>query len=213
MPRAIPKTGERVPRSAEFIARCSRLLDVGCNAGIIKRFLGNKVIQIYGIDNSLKDLKKARKNGFVTKYVNLDKDKIPFDTNFFDAVACLDVIEHVRDPQQLVKEMSRVLKKNGRLIITTPNIRFSNHLIELIFKGTFPKTSLDSNLYDGGHIHFFTYTDLKKLLISQKFKIDKIEGIINKPKRGWKGQILEIVFGKTLMLEFRAPGILIVAIK
>lgn len=209
----IPKVGERVPKSVEYVTKCNRLLDVGCGDGIIQFFIGDRVKKVYGIDNSYNELKKASRRGVITKHVDLDSNNFPFRSNFFDTVTCLDVIEHVRDPKRLVHEINRVLKKNGRLIIATPNIRFTNHLTDLVIRGKFPKTSTDASLYDGGHIHFFTYQDMIELLINEKYIIDNLDGIINKAKRGWKGLLLECLFGKKIMLEFRAPGILIVATK
>lgn len=213
MKNTIPKLGERVPRAVEFVPLCNSLLDVGCENGIIEYFLRNKVRNIYGIDNSKKALKIAKKRGLKTKHVDFDKERFPFSSNFFDVVTCLDVIEHVKDPKRLLKEIYRVVKKGGKVIIATPNIRFTNHIFELLIKGKFPKTSMDTTVYDGGHLHFFTYKDLIDLLVNTGFVIDKVEGIINKPKRGFKGQILELILGKNIMLEFRAPGILLKATK
>ncbi len=213
MQNYIPKPGERVEVASRLVEKCDRLLDVGCGDGVIQHFLGNRVGRIYGVDSSKEMLKIAAKRGLNVKLVDLDVKRLPFNSNFFDVVTCLDVIEHVRDPKALLVKMNRVLKRGGNLIIATPNIRFSNHLYELIIKGRFPKTSTDTSLYDGGHLHFFTYTDLVKLLESVGFFIKIIEGIINKPRRGLKGRILEFILGKKIMLEFRAPGILIVGKK
>lgn len=209
----LPKIGERVEKGARFVPRVDKLLDVGCGDGVITYFVNNKVKEIYGIDNSKIRLAKAKKLGIHAKLVNLDTQKIPYKANFFDAITCLDVIEHVYDPQRLANELSRVLKKKGRLILSTPNIRFSDHLYSLIFKGIFPKTSLDSELYDGGHIHFFTYKDIHLLLINAGFSKIVDEEIINKNRRGWKGQLVRMILGKKLMREFRTPGILVIAEK
>lgn len=209
----IPKIGERVEFASRFITEGDTLLDVGCGEGIIQYFIRGKVKNLYGIDNSKHELKKAKRRGFITQQINFDEDKFPFKDNFFDVVTCLDVIEHVKDPTLLLGEIHRILKHGGKLIISTPNIRFSDHLFKLIFKGRFPKTSEDPNLYDGGHIHFFTFSDLRSLLTESRFEILKEEGVINKEKRGWRGRILEKIMGKKFMLEFRTPGILIISKK
>lgn len=209
----IPQPGERVEKASRFVPKCNRLLDVGCGDGIIAYFLKEKVKQIYGVDNLSKDLQKAKKQGLQTRLVNIDKEKLPYANNYFDAITSLDVVEHVLDPRFHLKEMYRVLKKKGVLIISTPNIRFSDHLMQLVFKGAFPKTSLDPDYYDGGHIHFFTYKDMHELLMETGFKKIKNEGIINKEKRGWKGRLIESILGKSFMREFRTPGILLIAEK
>lgn len=209
----IPKKGERVELASRFVPKSNRLLDVGCGDGVISYFIKNKVSSIYGVDNSNFDLIKAKKKGVKVKRVDVDSKALPFNNDFFDVITCLDVIEHVKNPSLFLKEIYRVLKRQGVFIISTPNIRFSNHLITLIFKGYFPKTSLDSNFYDGGHIHFFTFKDVESLLKSAGFQIFEKNGIINKERRGWKGRFLERIFGKNFMMEFRSPGILLVAKK
>jgi len=213
MKEYIPKPGERVEVASRFVKDCENLLDVGCGDGIINHFISDRVKNIYGVDNSREMVKKSIKRGLRVKLVDLDNDDFPFKTNYFDVITCLDVIEHVKNPNALLEKIHRILKKNGTLIIATPNIRFSNHLYELLLKGRFPKTSTDISQYDGGHIHFFTFNDLIDLVKKNGFLIEEIEGVINKTRRGWKGRILEFIFGKKIMLEFRAPGILISCIK
>ena len=146
----IPKTGERVEVAARHVKKCNRLLDVGCGDGVLSFFLKGKVLRIYGIDKSEGDLKIAKKRGVFTKKIDLERENLPYQDSFFDFVTCLDVIEHIKDPHGLVKEIYRVLKNGGRLIISTPNIRFSDHLVTLIFRGHFPTTSEDKTAYDGG---------------------------------------------------------------
>lgn len=210
----IPKIGERVEHASRFVSNAERLLDVGCGDGIISFFIKNRVEKIYGLDMSSEALKIAEKRGFIVQgKIDFDKNKFPFENNFFDTVTCLDVIEHVKDPRKLLNEIYRVLKKDGKLILSTPNIRFTDHLYKLLFKGTFPKTSEDSKEYDGGHLHFFTFSDIRNLLINTGFKVIKEKGIINKKERGWKGRLFEKFLGKRFMLEFRTPGILVIAQK
>lgn len=209
----IPKIGERVEIASRYIGKCGKLLDVGCGVGIIKHFLKGKPVEIYGIDKSNLALKRARRRGFITLTVDLDKEKIPFKSNYFDIVTCLDVIEHVVDPVVLAKEIFRVLKKGGKLILSSPNIRFSDHLSVLVFRGRFPTTGKEKSAYDGGHIHYFTFSDLKHILVKVGFKILKEEGILNRLQRGIRGRIGERILGKNFMREFRSPGILLIAQK
>jgi methionine biosynthesis protein MetW len=209
----IPKPGERVAFASEFIPRADRLLDVGCGSGIIGHFIRTRIKEIYGIDRFPKELKAARGMGLKTKKINLDIEKFPFQEDYFDVITCLDVIEHVKDPRFLLKNINNVLRKKGLLIVSTPNIRFTDHLVKLVFNGQFPKTSIDTSEYDGGHIHFFTFRDLEELLVMTGFSVKRKEGIINKPERGWKGRVIEFFMGKKLMKEFRSGGILIVAEK
>lgn len=207
------KIGQRIEVASRYVGNVNRLLDIGCGRGKIAFFLKNKASEIYGVDNSKRELQFAKKNGLKVKLIDLDKSKLPFKNNFFDTVTCLDVIEHVRNPFTLVNEAFRVLKKNGSFILSAPNIRFSDHLLSLIFKGRFPKTSNNKVAYDGGHIHYFTFSDLKLILKKCGFKVTHEVGIINKKKRGTLGRIFEKIIGENFMREFRSPGILIISKK
>lgn len=209
----IPKLGERIELASRYIKPCKRLLDLGCGRGYLARFIKSKVLEVYGIDKSIANLILAERNGMKIEQVDLDKQKIPFGNLFFDTVVCLDVIEHIKDPYNLIKEVYRVTKRDGIFIISAPNIRFWDHLKCLVFKGKFPITSEDKSAYDGGHIHYFTFSDIKEILINAGFTITFVAGIINRFKRGIKGRILEKILGKQFMREFRSPGILIVARK
>ena len=210
--RDIPKIGERVEFASRFIPKAESLLDIGCGDGTLEYFIKNRISKIYGVDNAIKSVKESKKYYFEIKLVDLNKT-IPYKRNFFDVVTCLDVIEHIKDPNKLFKETYRVLKPNGLLLLSTPNIRFSDHIYKLLFQGIFPKTSTDNNSYDGGHIHFFTFTDIRNLLLANRFKIIEYRGIINEKERGWKGKIIEFLIGSKIMREFRSPGILFIARK
>jgi 2-polyprenyl-3-methyl-5-hydroxy-6-metoxy-1,4-benzoquinol methylase len=210
---SFPKIGERVEIASRFVPTCENLLDIGCGDGALKHFIYHRVKNIFGIDNSELSLIKSKEIYKKVTLLDLNTQDIPYNDNFFDCVTCLDVIEHILDPVLLLNRIYRILKPNGVLIISTPNIRFTDHIYKLIFNGIFPKTSIDTNLYDGGHIHFFTYKDLIDMLIKSKYRMISEEGIINKNKRGWKGRILEFMFKKKLMNEFRSQGILLVVQK
>ncbi|WP_281184618.1 class I SAM-dependent methyltransferase [Trichlorobacter lovleyi] len=54
--------------------------------------------------------------------VNLNKDPLPYPDNFFDVVTCSEVVEHLNDYRKLLSEIYRVTKKNGLVVITTPNV-------------------------------------------------------------------------------------------
>jgi len=209
----LPKIGERVEVASKYVIKAGKLLDIGCGSGEIIFFVKDRVSKIYGVDNSRKKLELAKRNGLITKAFDLNDGKLPYKDFLFEVVTCLDVLEHIKNPVKLSREVYRVLKKNGAFILSTPNIRFSGHLFSLIFKGRFPKTSDNKEAYDGGHIHYFAFSDLRSILKKAGFKITHERGIINKAKRGFWGQFFKIILGEKFMREFRSQGILIVAKK
>jgi methionine biosynthesis protein MetW len=181
----------RIDVALKMLENGEKLLDVGCGNGNLGYFAKNNYSKIYGIDLSDIALKTARKRGLIAKKINVNDEKIPFSNNFFDAVVCLDVIEHVFEPRTLVEEISRVIKKDGILIISIPNIRYWKHILKLVFQGKFPKTADDSEHWDGGHLHYFTSYDIEKLLKKYSFKIQRKKG----------------VYGRNFFKEFSSTGI------
>ncbi|MEM3405616.1 MAG: class I SAM-dependent methyltransferase [Candidatus Pacearchaeota archaeon] len=95
------------------------ILDVACGTG---RFFGLYTPrEIYGIDISPDMLKQARKKKGVKKIVIADAEKIPFPNNMFDVVITSQFIMHTPFYMKVIKEMVRVAKKGGSIIIDFPN--------------------------------------------------------------------------------------------
>lgn len=111
-----------------------RILDVGCgdgkNTSKIKQVCPNA--DIYGIDFFGEWLENAKKLGIHIKNVNLEKEKFPFEDNFFDIIISNMVIEHIDDLEFFISEQSRVLKNNGKLIISTNNASSWHNIFSLI---------------------------------------------------------------------------------
>lgn len=105
--------GSRVDVALKLLDKGDKLLDIGCGDGTLGYFAKNKYKEVYGIDISENALKIAERRGLIAKKVNLNDEKLPFLDNYFDAVTCLDVIEHVFDPRYLIKEIHRVLRVGG----------------------------------------------------------------------------------------------------
>ena len=97
-----------------------KVLDAGCGIGKLMDFLSREKI-VYGIDFSEEAVKKAKKRGY-KKVVKANLEKIPFPNNFFDIAVCIEVLQYVKNPLKIVKELKRVTKK--RILITVPNHRW-----------------------------------------------------------------------------------------
>jgi 2-polyprenyl-3-methyl-5-hydroxy-6-metoxy-1,4-benzoquinol methylase len=151
----------------------TKLLDVGCGRGTLGRYLDSQ-ISVYGIDISEKAIVEAQKVYDRAEPVDLDHETLPYDDGFFDLAVALDVIEHVFDPPSVINKIHRSLKKDGQLILSTPNILYEKYLKDFVRSRKFPKTSCDSFPYDGGHIHFFTYRDIFELMQGAGFRTKPI---------------------------------------
>lgn len=105
-----------------------KTLDVGCGEGIFCFELKKRGYDVTGIDLSQDALNHARENfNKLNLDINVSKsstDKLPFKSNTFEQVICLDVLEHVKDVNKSLKEINKVLVDGGNLIITVPNERY-----------------------------------------------------------------------------------------
>lgn len=103
-----------------------KVLDVGCNTGILLIPLLEKGVDVVGVDISESDIKKTRKKlkekDFSTKLALVaDAKKLPFKQNTFDVVLLSDILEHVSCPEMVAVEAYRVLKPGGYIFATVPN--------------------------------------------------------------------------------------------
>jgi SAM-dependent methyltransferase len=109
--------GERIVAAlADFggiDAATSRILDVGCSAGLITDAIAGHAREVVGVDVDVEgvSLAAARRRG--PRFVAASGDALPFADASFDAAVCNHVYEHVRDAHVLVRELYRVLRPGG----------------------------------------------------------------------------------------------------
>lgn len=169
----------------------NRFLDIGCFDGTISYFFGSilRAKEIYGVDISGKAVEAAKRNGIKAYELDIEEEDLPFKDNFFDAIFCGEVIEHLFDPDHLLDEINRVLKPNGSCIITTPNLAsWRNRLAIMVgFQPYFSAASLRNyNVgkltlrVDSGagrdHVRNFTLRGLKELLLLHNLRIKRSLG-------------------------------------
>lgn len=100
-------------------------MDAGCGNGRLADFLKDEPIKYTGIDNSKELLKIAKKKYPKLTFRHGDILKLPFPKAYFDSVWCIAVLHHLPAKSlqlKALKEMKRVLKKNGVLLLTVWNL-------------------------------------------------------------------------------------------
>lgn len=109
--------------SRKAIHKGSKVLDIGCGTGGLMKFLqkANLPVDIIGTDASEAALLFCR-SGLFFNIAKGEVEKLPFKDGSFEYAICIDVIYHknVNNPQQALKEISRVLKKDGELFLHVP---------------------------------------------------------------------------------------------
>lgn len=103
-----------------------KVLDVGCNTGILLIPLLERGVDVVGVDIDREDVEKVKEKLKVKRFpLNraqiADARELPFSTNSFDIVLLSDILEHVGDPKSVAKEAQRVVKRGGLIYATVPN--------------------------------------------------------------------------------------------
>ncbi len=146
-----------------------KILDVGCASGRMGAQLKGKGYEVWGADISGTAIEEAR--AVLDGVYEFDiQGKWPLEemSSDFDAVLFGEVLEHVFDPEIVLKNASKILKPDGVIIITTPNFLTWTNRIKFLF-GLF--TYQDQGMFDFGHIRWFTYPYLKKVLKNSSLEI------------------------------------------
>ncbi len=177
-----------------------RILDIGCGDGTFSLYIKDKFRKIYGVEIAKEAAHFAQRQGMFPSVMDVNMS-LPYKDNTFDAVTCLEVIEHLLNPCCLLSEMYRVLRPDGELVLTTPNIRNFRNLYQLIFNGIFPHTSSDTFVWGGGHLHYFTRKDIGILLRNAgfqriKFSINQDQFLLSKKRNLTRFLIGEKTFGE-----------------
>ncbi|MFZ2190239.1 MAG: class I SAM-dependent methyltransferase [Candidatus Magasanikiibacteriota bacterium] len=124
------------------IPKEAKILDIGCNYGSLIFNLYNLGYKnVFGIEINRMAVEKGKHvySSIVDNINTHEAGKIPFDNNSFDAVLMFDVIEHIPNVQDFLKnEVYRVLKKDGTFIFQTPN-KYINIPWEIINQHSFSK--------------------------------------------------------------------------
>ena len=141
------------------------ILDIGCGLGYFLSSLGTQW-EKYGLETSIDSIDFMKQN---FKDLNIYKGTLESnDINVqktFDVIFFYHVIEHLEKPLEALDKIKSILKKDGLLILGTPN---NSSICSKIFKDRF-------RLLGPGHIFLTTYKQMKKILLSKDFIIEREE--------------------------------------
>jgi 2-polyprenyl-3-methyl-5-hydroxy-6-metoxy-1,4-benzoquinol methylase len=154
----------------------SKCLDVGCWTGN----LGNALIKekkcvVDGIDVKVDVLNKAKKNGYRNTYlINFNNEQVDFKQlkQKYDVIIFADILEHLVNPDFVLKSLINNLTLGGKIIISLPNVAFLLNRILLLFGswnyrefGTLDKT----------HLRFYTISSLKRMVANTGLEIEAVK--------------------------------------
>ncbi len=143
------------------------VLDIGCGSGFMLDKLRekDKELKTVGLDISPVALEKAKEKGLDCRMYDIT-EPLPFEDNSFEAVILADVLEHMFQPEPVLKEAARVAEKY--VYISVPNFVSLPARIQTL-KGGIP----ENNTTRKGHVFWVTRKVLHKLLKDNGLKIEK----------------------------------------
>jgi len=161
------------------------VLDIGCGNGLLLYQFRDSFKKLVGLEYSSTRLRQAAANlrGLDFRPVcGSAENMTEIESGSIDQIVTADTIEHIPDVYAAAAEMRRVLRPGGRLVINTPNIAFAKKRLVLLLGRLFPSTSQSNEglgsdvLFDGGHLHYFTFRSLALLLERAGFRISRRTG-------------------------------------
>ena len=104
-------------------------LDIGCGDGIFSIELAKRGCGVVGVDLNVKSVNYAKyfskRSEVKIDFLVGDACHLPFANESFDIILCSEVLEHIKDDKGAIREIERVLKQNGLLILTVPSDKAS----------------------------------------------------------------------------------------
>lgn len=172
-------------------------LDIGCGDGILLERLKERGIKGVGVDISSEALKICKERGLECSQADI-ADKLPFADGSFDNVILTDVLEHLFQPGETLKEVYRITRSH--IFIAVPNFGSLPARVQILF-GKVP----ENNTPRDGHVYWMTHAVVLSLLKSASFEIEKME--VNTfwekvPVVGFVMKRLKNIFPSLLALSF-----------
>jgi SAM-dependent methyltransferase len=169
----------------------SKILDVGCCDGAILAPLA-KTHEVHGVEFCAEFVPKAVARGVRARVHDIAVAPLPYADGEFDAVFSGETIEHVVDTDWFLSEINRVLKLDGTLLLTLPNVRTPVSVGMMVLLGLPPRYSAR---YRGVHYRDFTLKVGKIALENHGFQIVKITGgVMHIPGLGHRLSALASLF-------------------
>ncbi|RMW99716.1 methyltransferase domain-containing protein [Allofranklinella schreckenbergeri] len=183
--------GERTSLSVLVgkIGSGASVLDVGCGSGALGQYLHeHRQCTVDGVTFNAAEAEMARASYRKVEVADLERSPLTqlFPGMRYDCIVCADVLEHLRQPEAMLRDMAALLNEGGQLLISIPNTAYAGLLAELM-EGEF--LYREEGLLDATHVRHVTRKSLLRLL----------------EQAGWQVTALEVIERALQESEFKTP--------
>jgi len=156
-----------------LVGKGKKVLDVGCNKGYLSQRFKENGCMVVGMEGDADCANIARK--FCDDVITVDVEQIntlTYPEGYFEVIVFADVLEHLKEPKNVLLKLKRYLNHSGFVIVSLPNIARLDIRIKLLF-GNFDYE--EAGIMDKTHLHFYTLFSAKRLLTDCGFQILKVD--------------------------------------
>jgi GT2 family glycosyltransferase/2-polyprenyl-3-methyl-5-hydroxy-6-metoxy-1,4-benzoquinol methylase len=154
-----------------LVPDAARVLDVGCASGYLGSALADRRCRVWGVDQDEQALRSAEGVYEDVRAIDLERiDALPWPEESFDVIVAADVLEHLRDPQRVLRLLERYLAPGGRLVVSLPNVANASVRVPLLF-GRF--NYADKGILDSTHVRLYTFETARALVESCGFSVER----------------------------------------
>lgn len=147
-----------------------RILDVGCGQGALGKVLKGQVSDRHVTGIEVEPAIARQAAHVLDRVINGDIQTLDPAalTGTFDCIICADVLEHLLDPQRVLRRLRDHLAPSGLLVCSIPNIRHYTAVMRLVTRGWVYD---DFGLFDRTHLRFFSRRSMVQLLTDAGFSV------------------------------------------
>ena len=156
-----------------------KILDIGCGGGLLSEALHDAGAVVYGIDASKKTIEIAKNHaderGLCITYIDKSfSDFIKSNNQKFDYIVCFEMIEHVDDQRQLIRDIASLLNNKSRVFFSTINRNLTSFIFaKVLAEYVFNMVPKNTHTYD----KFVKPSELNRMLEKSGLKIEDITGV------------------------------------